>query len=73
MLSPCTLPYWVPESVAADVVKFYKTQLRAALVELMVSSKAVRNQTKSIQSSRLSLDSLEERVFNASHLGYYNG
>ena len=58
-LSACTLPKWVPESVATCAIKYYSNRLREALEDLMASSKVVRNQTKSTQSSRLSLDSLE--------------
>jgi hypothetical protein len=71
VLSSCTLPNWVPESVAADAIHYYKHQLRTALIELMSSPTVGRNRTKSAQSERLSLDSLEEDIHTATMMGYY--
>jgi hypothetical protein len=50
---------WAPESTANSAIKYYKGHLRAALENLMASSKVVRNRTKSSQSDRLSLGSIE--------------
>ena len=65
-LSACTLPKWVPEPVATHVIAYYGSRLREALEDLMASSKVVCNRTKSTQSSRLSLDSLEGDAFTVS-------
>ena len=68
-LSACTLPKWVLESVTTCAIKYYSNCLREALEaleDLMASSKVVHNQTKSTQSSRLSLDSLKGDTFTVS-------
>ena len=67
-LSACTLPKWVPESVATPAIVYYGSRLREALEDLMASSKVVHNRTKSTQSSRLFLDSLEGDAFTVSML-----
>ena len=65
-LSACTLPKWDPELVATRAIIYYRNRLRGALEDLMASSKVVCNRTKSTQSSRLSLDSLEGDAFTVS-------
>ena len=54
------------EPVATCVIAYYGSHLRKALEDLMTSSKVVCNQTKSTQSSRLSLDSLKGDAFTVS-------
>ena len=72
-LSACTLPKWVPESVATPAIVYYGSRLREALEDLIASSKVVRNRTKSTQSSRLSLDSLKGDTFTVSTMGCEDG
>ena len=64
---------WVLESVATHVILYYGSHLREALEDIMASSKVVCNWTKSTQSSRLSLDSLEGDTFTVSTMDCEDG
>jgi hypothetical protein len=59
VLTACTLPNWVPASIALAAVDYYKVRLRIALDELVTSQTLPRNRFNSIQSDAISLGSVD--------------